>query len=131
PRLLSFSPRSSCPVDSSARSLVRTMDRMCVVRERGAALLALLAVIVLGSLGYLLAVVTPVNRVALEREHNARLLREAKEAVLGWAAANAADTSDPNPGKLPCPEALGNFTYPPSSSEGVMQGFCAGSSTAV
>jgi hypothetical protein len=107
------------------------MDWMCRRRQRGAALFALLLVTVVGALGYLLAVVTPVNRVVLEREHNARLLREAKDAVLGWAVANAADTSDPNPGKLPCPEALGNFTNPPSSNEGVMQGFCAGASTAV
>jgi len=106
------------------------MDWMFRRRQRGAALFALLLVTVVGTLGYLLAVVTPVNRVVLEREHNARLLREAKDAVLGWAVTNAADPGDPNPGKLPCPEALGNFTQPPSANEGVMQGFCAGAATA-
>jgi hypothetical protein len=101
-------------------------------RQRGAALLALVAVIMVGGLWWLLVALTPVNRLSLEREHNARVLAIAKQAVLGWVVANAADTADPNPGKLPCPEALGNFTLnPPAAMEGVVQGFCAGAATAV
>ena len=97
-------------------------------RQHGAALLALLAVIMLGGAWWLLSAIQPTNRVALERQHNAKILREAKLAVLGWVAQNAANptTADFNPGKLPCPEALGNFTVPPSTNEGTMQGFCAG-----
>jgi hypothetical protein len=100
-------------------------------RQRGAALLALLAVIMLGGAWWLLSAIQPANRVTLERQHNAKILREAKQAVLGWVAQNAMDRTDFNPGKLPCPEALGSFTVPPSTGEGTMQGFCAGAGTAV
>jgi len=100
-------------------------------RQHGAALLALAAVIIIGGAWFLLYAIQPANRVVLERDHNAKALRAAKEAVLGWVVKNAADPSDWNPGKLPCPEALGNFTAPPAAGEGVMQGFCAGAPTAV
>jgi len=100
--------------------------RAAARRQRGAALIALVAIFLLGGLWWLLAALTPVSRASIEATHNTKLLREAKQAVLGWVAQNAADTTDWNPGKLPCPEALGNFQMPPSTSEGVMQGFCAG-----
>ena len=100
-------------------------------RQHGAALLALMAIIMLGGMWFLLYVVQPVNRVVAEREHNAKVLYEAKQAVLGWVVKNALDSTDWNPGKLPCPEALGNFTVPPNASEGTMQGFCGGAVTAV
>lgn len=94
--------------------------------------MAMLAILVLGASWWLVsAVQNPVNRTALERAQNARVLAEAKQAVLGWVAQNAADTTDWNPGKLPCPEALGNFQVPPAAGEGVLQGFCAGAATAV
>ena len=104
---------------------------MVAKRQRGAALLVLLSVVVIGGVWLLLAAMTPNNRVTLDRDYNARLLRQAKDALLGWAAANASDTTDINPGRLPCPEALGNFTNPPAANEGVMAGFCAGAATAV
>ncbi|HUQ24060.1 MAG TPA: hypothetical protein VM140_00220, partial [Burkholderiales bacterium] len=100
-------------------------------RQCGAALLALVALIMIGGVWFLLYAIQPVNRIVLERDHNAKILREAKQAILGWVVKNAADPSDWNPGKLPCPEALGNFTVPPAAGEGVMQGFCAGAPTAV
>jgi hypothetical protein len=99
-------------------------------RQLGAALLALLGVVMLGGAWFLLYAVQPANRIVLDREHNAQVLREAKLAVLGWAVQNAMDSTDWNPGKLPCPEALGNFTVPPSASEGTMQGFCGGAGAA-
>ena len=107
------------------------MIRLPARRQHGAALLALVAVIMLGGIWWLLYAMQPANRVVLERDHNAKILLEAKQAVLGWVAKNAADTADWNPGKLPCPEALGNFTVATSANEGVMQGFCAGAATAV
>ena len=102
-------------------------------RERGAVLLLMLAIVVLGAASWLYSTLgTEANRTASEREHNAKVLREAKDAVLGWVARNAADTTDVNPGKLPCPEALGNFQMPPDlTNEGVTQGFCGGSAAAV
>jgi len=100
-------------------------------RQHGAALLALVAVLMIGGVWWLLSAIQPVNRVVLERDHNAKALRDAKQAVLGWVVKNAADPSDWNPGKLPCPEALGNFQVPPAAGEGVMQGLCAGAPTAV
>ena len=98
-------------------------------RHRGAALLALLAVIMLGGVWFLLYVVQPANRIVQEREHNARLLLEAKQAILGWVVQNA--VTDNNPGRLPCPESLASFTVPPGGNEGVMPGSCAGASAAV
>jgi len=65
----------------------------------------LLAVIALsGALWLMSALRTPINRTALEREHNAQVLAEAKRALLGYIASTAADTSEVYPGRLPCPE---------------------------
>ena len=100
-------------------------------RQVGAALLALVAVIMVGGLWWLLSVMTPVNRAVLEREQNGKLLREAKQAVLGWVVQNAADQTDWNPGKLPCPESLASFTVPPGANEGVRQSSCAGAAAAI
>lgn len=92
-------------------------------QQSGAALMAMLAVFVLGASWWLLsALSTPTNRVALEREHNARVLAEAKQALLGWAARNAIDNTDNNPGRLPCPEPAGAVGNP--ATEGIMQNIC-------
>jgi hypothetical protein len=101
-------------------------------KQRGAALMVMLAVLILGAAWWTVtAISNPINRIADERSHNAKVLSQAKQALLGWVAQNASNASEVNPGKLPCPEALGNFLVPPSASEGVMQGFCAGAVTAV
>ena len=53
-------------------------------KQRGAALMAMLAVIVLGASWWLVsALSTPVNRASLEADHNARVLSQAKSALLG------------------------------------------------
>jgi hypothetical protein len=46
--------------------------------------------------------------VGIDREHNAKALAQAKQALIGWLALNAAGT-DANPGRLPCPEAPGDY----------------------
>jgi len=91
-------------------------------RQRGAALLALLAVLMVGGAWWLLSVITPVNRVALERAKNAPVLMQAKQALLGWSASEAILKSELNPGRLPCPEAIG---YIGTANEGIMSPNCA------
>ncbi len=72
-------------------------------RQDGMALIALVAVIALGASWWVVsALSTPVNRLALEREHNAKVLAEAKAALIGWVAMTA--STDASPGRLPCPE---------------------------
>src|SRR5258708_1405834 len=81
--------------------------------QGGAALIALAALIVLGVSWMLLSRLGAANRVAADGAHNARVLAEAKAALLGWAASNALDAAEPNPGRLPCPQAwsdVGNAT---------------------
>lgn len=77
-------------------------------RQQGLALIALLALIVLGASWWLVsALATPANRVASDREHNAKVLAQAKAALIGTVGLIAGDATTPelNPGRLPCPEA--------------------------
>lgn len=81
-------------------------------RQRGVALIALAAVIAMGASWWLVgAVGNQTSRLAEKRAHNAEVLKLAKSALLGWAARQASDGSESNPGRLPCPEpaaAIGN-----------------------
>jgi len=61
------------------------------------------------------------NRTAANLAHNALVIMEAKQAVIGWVASQALQTSDNNPGRLPCPEAAGYFG---TSNEGIAAGNC-------
>ena len=77
-------------------------------KQRGAALMAMLAVIVLGASWWLVsALSTPANRASLEADHNARVLSQAKSALLGYLAHRALMAAEDHPGRLPCPEAPG------------------------
>ena len=77
-------------------------------QQSGAALMALLAVLVLGSSWWLVtALNNPETRVPLETNHNARVLTQAKAALLGWVAHRALMAAEDHPGRLPCPEAAG------------------------
>jgi len=92
-------------------------------RQRGAALLALLAVLVLGSAWWIVSATSnPVNRTAVDRAHNAKVLQEAKWALVGYVARQAATSGENDPGALPCPEAAG---YIGGSSEGTTAGNCS------
>ncbi len=74
-------------------------------RQRGIALLVLVAMLVLSAswlvVSTLNASTTPAVAV---RAHNARVLQEAKLALIGHVAAQAAQTTENYPGRLPCPE---------------------------
>ena len=80
-------------------------------RERGAALLALLAVIMLGASWLLVSKLNAESGLAQAayKERNAAVLNRAKQALIGYVAAQAVKTAEPNPGALPCPEAAGYF----------------------
>jgi hypothetical protein len=58
--------------------------------------------------------------VGIDREHNAMVMARAKRALVGWMAINAAGTDD-SPGRLPCPEAPGDFN---TANEGRAAGNC-------
>ncbi|MGQ0545150.1 MAG: hypothetical protein ACT4P3_07440 [Betaproteobacteria bacterium] len=77
-------------------------------RQDGIALIGLLALLTLGAGWWLVsALANPANRVASDREHNARILAQAKVALIGTVGLMAGDAATPeaNPGRLPCPEA--------------------------
>lgn len=86
------------------------------------ALMALLAVAVMVFAYVLTSRLNAASRfVGVDREHNAKVLSQAKRALVGWMAMNAAGT-DGNPGRLPCPEAPGYFGDP--AQEGIAAGSC-------
>jgi hypothetical protein len=59
--------------------------------------------------------------VAANKQENAQVLAQAKRALIGWMAVNAAG-SDGNPGRLPCPEAPAYYGDP--TQEGIAAGNC-------
>ena len=80
-------------------------------RQRGIALLALVAVLVIGGTWYLVSRLQELsaNRTAIERVKNAKVLNRAKQALIGYVIAQANHAGENNPGALPCPEAGGYF----------------------
>lgn len=77
-------------------------------RQQGAVLLILAAIIVIGVSWMMITALNAAQRTTSSREHNTRVLAEAKAALIAWMAANALDNSDDNPGRLPCPQAWGD-----------------------
>jgi hypothetical protein len=75
-------------------------------RQVGAALLALLAVIMMGSAWMLTTRLNQASATftAQVRQRNAEVLNRAKLALIGYVAAQAAKSYEDNPGALPCPE---------------------------
>jgi len=101
--------------------------------QRGLALVAVLAMLALGASWYLISALNSAstNRTTLDRQHNARILTEAKFALLGWAAKQAADAAELNPGRLPCAEAAAYNTLPINvANEGTAAANC-GSGTEI
>ena len=75
--------------------------------QRGAALLVLLAVLVLGASWFLVSRLDALSAgifTASNRNHNALVLSQAKQALIGYVAMNAAQSGENNPGRFPCPE---------------------------
>lgn len=79
------------------------------VRQSGQALLLLIAILVVGVSWTLVSALGNVssNRASLQVD-NARVLAEAKAALIGWVAQNALDSTENNPGRLPCPQNWGD-----------------------
>jgi hypothetical protein len=91
-------------------------------REGGFALLALAALLVLGSTWVALSAFTSAATKPARTAHNARVLAEAKAALIAWVASNALEPAEANPGRLPCPQAWGDVGSP---NEGRAAAVCA------
>jgi len=96
--------------------------------QRGLAMLALVAMVVMGSLYWLMSgLAQPANRTAAKRAQNAKVLQNAKAALIGYVAMNTATPgatiTDDNPGSLPCPESPGNVGNP--TQEGIAAPSCS------
>ena len=86
-------------------------------------MLALVALVVMGSLYWLMhGLAQPANRTALKRAQNAKVLQDAKTALIGYVATRAGTAGQNDPGSLPCPEAPMNIGDP--TQEGVAASVC-------
>jgi hypothetical protein len=91
-------------------------------RQDGMALLALMAIVVLVMAYVLVSRFNAASAfVAIDRDQNGKVLNQAKQALIGWAARQAATTGENNPGRLPCPEAGAFFG---TANEGTAAGNC-------
>ena len=90
------------------------MNPITMKRERGVALLALLAVIMLVASWFLVSKLNSESGgiAAANRARNAEVLNRAKQALIGYVAMQALNFGEDNPGSLPCPEAAGYFDNP-------------------
>ena len=79
--------------------------------QRGAALLVLLAVLVLGASWFLVSRLDAIAGAftAIDRNRNAAVLSQAKQTLIGYVALQAVKAGEDSPGRLPCPEAPGNI----------------------
>jgi len=93
-------------------------------RARGATLLAMLAIIVLAGSWFLVRQLNAESgsAAAIRNARNAEVLNRAKQALIGYVAAQAANAGEDNPGALPCPEAPGYFDN--ASQEGQTASGC-------
>jgi hypothetical protein len=92
-------------------------------RQKGYALLILAAIFVVGGTWYMLTRLNAQASLApRQRDHNARVLNEAKQALIGYVAMRAEKAGEQDPGALPCPEASGNYNDP--SNEGTAAANC-------
>ena len=93
-------------------------------RQHGAALILLLVVLALGGTWYLITRIhtRSADFTARNRQHNAAVLAEAKRALIGYVAHQAAVSGESNPGAFLCPEAPGNIG---GANEGISAGNCS------
>jgi len=100
-------------------------ERLGVRRlQRGAALLLLLVVLVLGASWFLVSRLDAIAGAftAIDRNRNAVVLSRARQTLIGYVANTAAEGNESNPGRFPCPEAAGNVGNP--ASEGTAAPNC-------
>jgi len=92
--------------------------------ERGVALLSLLAILAIGATWFLVRDLNTESGVlpAVRKQRNAEVLNRAKQALIGYVAAQAAIAGENRPGALPCPEAPGNFNN--AANEGTISFPC-------
>ena len=88
-------------------------------RERGVALVALLAVIMMGGIFmFLTRLNADANTLTVtNKNRNAEVLNRAKQALIGYIAAQAAKDGEDRPGAFPCPEAAGYFDDPTNDGQ--------------
>jgi hypothetical protein len=85
--------------------------------QRGFALIVIISLIVLVSAYLLLKQLNASSGfVADNRNHNAKVLNQAKRALIGYVAQQTSQAGENNPGRLPCPEAVNNIG---TSTEGI------------
>jgi len=96
-----------------------------VSRQRGQALMLMLLILALGATWYLVRNLDSVagDYTAANREQNARVLNRAKQALIGYVAAQASFYGENNPGALPCPEAPASFNST-SGTDGKVASSC-------
>lgn len=86
-------------------------------RQQGAVLILYISILVLGLAWFGVDALGKAVRTTADREARTGLaLQAAKQALLGYAALQAANPSASSPGRLPCPETL---SQPGTSSEGI------------
>src|SRR5207302_9326555 len=83
------------------------MNTASAGRQRGVALLALLAVAMLAVLWIVLSRLNAASSgsTAARRMSNAEVLSQARQALIGYVAKEVLDLSENIPGRLPCPES--------------------------
>lgn len=100
------------------------MKLIFLQRQRGMALLVMLAVVMLSALSVLVGTLNSSSEdlVAAKRARNVQVMMLAKMALIGHVAREAAKGGENNPGRLPCPEAAGDYGNP--AAEGIASGNC-------
>jgi hypothetical protein len=101
------------------------MNPIRAKRERGAVLLALLAVVMLAATWMLISQLNAASG-SIEAERttrNSAVLQRAKLALIGYVAAQAVKANEDHPGALPCPEAAGYFDS--TTQDGQAAGSCS------
>ena len=93
-------------------------------RQSGFALLFMLVVVVLGvTYAVLNRLNAATDSTPARREHNARVLAEARRALIGHVLMRAGQSGVEHPGSFPCPEAAAYYNNP--AQEGEAAGSCS------
>src|SRR2546421_91268 len=93
--------------------------------EQGAVLLVMLLIVTLGASYFMVSRLEAmrIEAKSAERAYNAVVLSRAKQALIGYVAAQAVKAGENNPGALPCPEAAAYFDDP--ANEGKVASSCS------